>query len=132
MRSGSHAKFPDRRCDHTPFHDGKDRRYHIRDGRAPTMSSLPPGVVTPKAGLHRPEMPRNSPQQAREAAVGQHLSAGLAAGAVVRLVVGIADALDFLAAARARKAEAAMHGHLLAKSSHLLRESDKRFGAQPV
>ena len=51
-------------------------------------------------------------EQARKAAVGQHLAAGLAGGAVVGFVVGIADALDGRAAARAGLAEAAVDGHL--------------------
>jgi len=54
-------------------------------------------------------------EQAGEAAVGQHLAARLAAGAVVGFVVGIADALDHLSAARAGLVEAAVDRHSGAK-----------------
>jgi len=54
-------------------------------------------------------------EQAREASVGEHLACGLAAGAVVGFVVGVADALDLLTAARAGVAVAAVRGHVFAE-----------------
>src|ERR1035438_8876321 len=60
-------------------------------------------------------------EQTREAAVRQHLPPFLAARTIVGFVAGIADALDFLAAARARLAVAPMHGHPFAERGHLLR-----------
>ena len=67
-----------------------------------------------------------------EAAVGQDLSAGLAAGAVVGFVVCVANALDLLAAARAGLAKAAVDGHLRTKCRDLLREAPLRFAPHAV
>ncbi len=54
-------------------------------------------------------------------AVGEHLASGLAARAVVRLVVGVDDALHRRTAIGARQAEAAMHRHRRVKGGDLLR-----------
>src|SRR5260370_20307320 len=61
-------------------------------------------------------------QQARQSAIGQQLSAGLAARAIVRLIVGIADALDLRAAAQAWLLVSAVHGHAFAKRCYFLGE----------
>src|ERR1700744_4487195 len=61
-------------------------------------------------------------EQAGERAVGEDAAVGLADGAVVGFVVGIADALDGCAAARAGKIEAALHGHLGTEGGDLLGE----------
>src|SRR5215510_5220840 len=61
-------------------------------------------------------------QQPRQRSVGEQAAAGLAAGAVVRLILGMDDALDRGAARRTRPAEAAMHGHLRPEGRDLLRE----------
>src|ERR1700721_4366016 len=63
----------------------------------------------------RPQEPGRSP-------VREHLSARLASDAIVRFVVGVADALHLFAASRAGLAEAPMHGHVLAKRRNLLRK----------
>jgi hypothetical protein len=56
-------------------------------------------------------------EEAREAAVCEDFSVGLAVGAVVSLVVGVADALDGLATGGAGLAEAAMDGHVFAEGA---------------
>ena len=61
-------------------------------------------------------------QEAGKGAVGQQAAAGLAGGAVVGLVAGVADALDFCAAARTRLIIAAMHCHLGPECGDVLRE----------
>src|ERR1700742_2844357 len=61
-------------------------------------------------------------EQARERAVGEDAAVGLACGAVVGFVVGVADALDGRAAARAGEVEAAVHGHLRTEGGDLLGE----------
>ncbi len=71
-------------------------------------------------------------QQARERAVGEDLAAGLAAGAVVRLAVGVADALDRGRAVRAGLAEAAVDGHVGAEGRDALGEAVARLGAEAV
>ena len=58
------------------------------------------------------------------------LPASLAAGAVVRFFVGIADAQNLLAAARTRQAIAAVNGHIFAESGHFLGEALFRFRAE--
>ena len=65
-------------------------------------------------------------------AVGQDLAAGLAAGAVVRLVVGVADSLNRRAADRARLVETAVDGHLGSKRRNLLGERLAGLGAKAV
>src|SRR4030095_14805999 len=59
-------------------------------------------------------------EQHRERAVGEETAVGLAAGAVVRLVLGVYDALHRRAADRAGLAEAAMDGHLRPEGCDLL------------
>jgi hypothetical protein len=71
-------------------------------------------------------------EQAREAAVGEDLAAGLAAGAVVGFVVGVADALDFLAAARAGLVELAVDGEVGAEGGDFFGKRFVGFGAQAV
>ena len=73
-----------------------------------------------------------SSEQAGEGAVGQEFSAGLAGGAVVGLVRGVADALDLSTAAGAGKFEAAVDGHAFAESSHIFGEYSRRFGAEAI
>src|SRR5258708_21126791 len=58
-------------------------------------------------------------QQPRKRPVGEELAAGLAAGAVVRLILGIDDALHRRAADRAGLAGAPVHGHAFAKGRDL-------------
>ena len=71
-------------------------------------------------------------KQAGEAAVGEELAAGLARGAVVGFVVGVADALDGRATTRAGLAEAGVYRHLRAKGCDVLREFFPGFGGEPV
>src|SRR5438552_1752209 len=52
-------------------------------------------------------------QEPRQRTVGQQSPAGLARGAVVRLIGGVADALDFRAATRAELFIAAVNRHAL-------------------
>ena len=69
-------------------------------------------------------------KEAAEAAVGEDFAAGLAAGAVVGFVVGVADALDFCAAAGAGLAVAAVDGHAFAEGGHFFGEFVFGFGAE--
>src|SRR5258708_5988787 len=61
-------------------------------------------------------------QEAGEASVCENLSSGLALGAVVCLVVGVADALYRLAAGGAWPAEAAVDSHVVAEGGDFLGE----------
>ncbi len=61
-------------------------------------------------------------EETGEAAVGEELAAGLAGGAVIGLVVGVSDALDLFAAARARLPVAAVDGHVLAEGGDFFGE----------
>src|SRR5688572_27786496 len=65
-------------------------------------------------------------QQAAQGAVGQHLAVGLAARAVVDLVLGVADALHQSLAGRAGLQVATVHGHIGAKRGDLLGEGITR------
>ena len=65
-------------------------------------------------------------------AVGEHAAAGLAARAVVGLVLGVDDALHGRPAHGTRLAVAAMHGHAFAKRSHFLGETRRLLGPQAV
>src|SRR5258708_6643231 len=58
-------------------------------------------------------------EQQRERAIRQELAARLAVRTIIRLVVGVTDALDLSTAFRARLAEFSMHCHLRAKRSHV-------------
>ena len=61
-------------------------------------------------------------EETGEAAVGKDFSVGLAAGAVVGFVVGVADALDGRAAGGAGLVEAAVDGHVGAEGSDFFGE----------
>src|SRR4051812_39956693 len=61
-------------------------------------------------------------QEAREGAVGEYFAFRLAAWTVIRLVLGVDDALHRRAAHGARLAEAAMDRHVGTKGGHLLGE----------
>src|SRR5688572_4117617 len=61
-------------------------------------------------------------QQPRQRAVGEQPPAGLAAGTVVRLVLGVDDALHRRPAHRTRLAVAAVHGHARAERGDALRK----------
>src|SRR5689334_13916961 len=65
-------------------------------------------------------------QQPGHAAVREEPPVGLAGGAIVGLVVGIADPLNRSAAHGTRLAEASMHGHALPKCGHGLRKAGSR------
>src|SRR5262245_53841827 len=62
-------------------------------------------------------------EQPRQRAVGEQAALGLAGRAVVRLVVGVDDALYRRAAHRARHAELAVDGHLGPERRHLVGEA---------
>src|ERR1700722_3827984 len=68
-------------------------------------------------------------EKTREAAIGEEFTAGLAFGAVVGFFVGVADALNFLAAARAGLAEFSVRSHFGAERGHFLRKILRSFGA---
>jgi hypothetical protein len=68
-------------------------------------------------------------EQPRERAIGEELAAGLAARAVVALVLGVDDVLHLRATRRAGLAELAVDGHLGPKGGHLLGEFALRFGS---
>src|SRR2546425_8855353 len=85
--------------------------------------------------LRFPFFERSGPvglEEARERAIGEHAATRLAGGAVVRLVVGVADALDGRAADGAGLPVAAVHGHALLERAHLLGKlgAAVRLGAQ--
>jgi hypothetical protein len=61
-------------------------------------------------------------EEAREASIGKDLAPGLAAGAIVGLVVSVTNALHFLSAARTGLVVAAVYGKLRTEGSYLLRE----------
>src|SRR5512144_924647 len=71
-------------------------------------------------------------EQARERAIGEHLSAGLTARAVIGLVLRVDDPLHRSAADRARLTEAAMDCHLRTERGHFLGEFAARLRAQPL
>src|SRR5712692_8885413 len=71
-------------------------------------------------------------EKARERAVGEELSAGLARGAIVGFVGGITDALDFCVAARAGLLVAAVNGHAFTKSGDVLGEFSGGFDTQAL
>ena len=71
-------------------------------------------------------------EKARQAAVSEDFSSGLATGAVVGLVVGLADVLDLFAASRTQLAVTAVNGHLFAESRDLFGEAAVSFGVQAV
>ena len=63
------------------------------------------------------------PEQTRQSPVGKQLSSRLAASTVVRFVIGVADALDLVAAPATCLAKAAVHGHLRPKRGDLFWKS---------
>ena len=67
-----------------------------------------------------------------EAAVGENFSVGLALGAVIGFIVGVADALDGLAAGWAGFSEAAVDGHVVAEGGDFLGEVAGGFGVEAV
>src|SRR5438067_73596 len=71
-------------------------------------------------------------EQARQRAVGEQLTVGLAARTIVGLVVGVADALDGRAADGARFSKFSVHGHLIAERGDLRREIAGRFRSQTI
>jgi len=69
-------------------------------------------------------------EEAGEGAVGEKFSSGLAGGAVVGFVGGVADALDFVAATRAGEFVAAVDGHAFAEGGDVFGEFAGGFGAE--
>src|SRR5215831_2112716 len=63
--------------------------------------------------------------------VSEDLPAGLAAGAVVRLVLGVDDPLHRRPAHRTRLTVLAVHGHSVAEGGDLFRESPACLAPQP-
>src|SRR6185503_3033748 len=97
--------------------DSKGLAYNPPDTRLPTPD--------PTLRLSLPLLDRPGPillQQPRKRPVRQEPSSGLAAGAVVGLVVGVADSLNRRSADRAGFSEAAMHRHSFPKCGDLLRK----------
>jgi hypothetical protein len=72
----------------------------------------------------------NRTQQARKTPIGQHLAPSLATRAVVGFIVGVANALNRIAASRTRLAISAMHRHVLAESRHFFGKDRACFGLQ--
>ncbi len=71
-------------------------------------------------------------EEAGEGAVGEEFAAGLAGGAVVGFVAGVADALDFGAAARAGLFVAAVDGHAFAEGGDFFGEFAGGLGAEAI
>src|SRR5882724_4005680 len=71
-------------------------------------------------------------QQSRQTAIRENLAARLAAGAIIRLFISVADAQHFFTAPWAWLAIAAVHRHAFAESRHLLWKFPLRCGQQPV
>src|SRR5438128_1708777 len=71
-------------------------------------------------------------EQARQRTVGENLAPGLAARAVVRLIVGVDDALNRRSADRTRLAESAMRCHLGPEGGHFLRKAGAYVLAQAL
>ena len=71
-------------------------------------------------------------EKSRERAVGENATLGLAARAIVGLVVGVADALNGGAADRAGLTEAAVDGHARTERSDLLRKTIAGLGPEPL
>ena len=97
----------------------------------------PPRSPPPRAAPCAPRAPRGSwasPSLSKRDSErsASSLPLGLAGGAVVRLVVGVDDALHRRAAHRARLAVLAVHRHLGAKRGDLVGEAVADLGAQPI
>jgi len=71
-------------------------------------------------------------EKAREGAIGENSSARLAAGAVVRFVFGVPNALNPFTTSRAGLTVAPVDGHAFAKGSYFFGEAGGGFGAQAV
>lgn len=71
-------------------------------------------------------------EEAGEGAVGEEFAGGLAGGAVVGFVAGVADALDFCAAAGAGKFVATVDGHAFAEGGDFFGEFTSGFGAEVI
>jgi hypothetical protein len=69
-------------------------------------------------------------QEAGQAAIGENFSSGLATGAIVGFVVGVANALDFLSAGWAGLSVAAVNGHFLSKRGDFFGEGGFGLRAQ--
>src|ERR1700723_3467578 len=104
-------------------------------------------IPSPSVPRSAPERPGSAPlqrfelierarpvraEQSRQSAIGEELAPGLATRAVIRLVVGVADALHRIVTARAGFAIAAVHRHLLAKGGDFLGEAAGGLADQPV
>src|SRR5690242_5655926 len=70
-------------------------------------------------------------EKARQSAIRQKLSAGLARGAIVGFVRRVPDALYFRAAARARLFVTAVHSHAFPERRHVFGELSGRFCTKP-
>ena len=71
-------------------------------------------------------------EQARQTPIRKDLSAGLAASAVVRFTVSVANAQNLVATPGARLAIATMDRHTVAKCGDLFGETGPRLGSQAV
>ncbi len=71
-------------------------------------------------------------EEPRQASVGKDFSVGLALRAVVGFVVGVADALDGLAAGEAWLFEAAVDGHVFAERGDFFGKCLAGFGVEAV
>ena len=71
-------------------------------------------------------------EQSRKRAIGEDLSASLATGAIVRLVVGIANPLHRRTAHRTGLPVLSVNGHLRSKRRHALGKAVVAFGAEAL
>src|SRR6201996_3769597 len=71
-------------------------------------------------------------EESGERAVGEDAAVGLAGGAVVGFVVGVADALDGRAATWTGKIEVAVHGHFGTEGGDFFREAFLCLGVEAV
>src|SRR5579872_5576132 len=125
-----------RRCSRCP--DTRAQRSVLKgnagDGARQELDSVARGRFPVDSGLPGLELfDRARPvilEEPRERAIREHAPTGLAARAVVGLILGIADTLHGRAADRAGLAEAAVNGHLRAKRSDFLRELITRLRPQ--
>src|SRR5262249_26167175 len=88
---------------------------------------MPSAIVSQLVDRSRPVLP----EEPRQRPIGEDPPPGLATGAVVRFVVGIADSLNRRAAVRARLIEPPVHGHFLMKCRDVLGEAVSGLGPQP-
>src|SRR5438105_1584079 len=71
-------------------------------------------------------------EQPSQGSIGEQSAAGLACRTVVRLVLGVHDALNGRATHRARLPIASVNGHVFAERSDLLREATSGIVAQAL